>query len=39
MEEYVRSVMMLAGLDKDKMKCPVYKLSYSADFQTSVYLV
>ena len=37
--EYIQSVMTLAGIDKDKVKNPIYKLSYSTDYQTALYLI
>ena len=39
MDEYVQSIMTLAGIDKNKIKDPIYKLSYSTDYQTALYLV
>lgn len=39
MEEYLQSIMTLAGLRKDKIKTPIHKLSYSSDYQTALYLV
>ena len=39
MEKYLQSVMILAGIQSSKIKSPIYKLSYSTDYQTSLYLV
>lgn len=31
--------MTLAGIQNDKIKNPIFKLSYSTDYQTALYLV
>jgi hypothetical protein len=39
MERYLQSVMTLAGIQSSKIKSPIFKLSYSTDYQTALYLV
>jgi hypothetical protein len=38
-DKYIKDVMVMAGLEVEKLKSPIIKLTYSSNFKTSLFLV
>lgn len=37
-DKYIKDVMIMAGLEVEKLKIPIIKLTYSSNFKTSIFL-